>query len=232
MYRQFDLAVDIEKLGPVMKLHPITEIAGRIIDHETGELSKFHDKNTFKVFIYCPTKPNVDERCLVEHWLKPENVEYYRFTLEQIQDPTKSVPIATAAQMFIEWARSNLNHHPNVVIVTDTCGFDIGHIDLLLCTQMTCLSYLLLDADGNKRYTKSVDVDSFAAGIASTRMPKEGSNRPYEDAFDALDVPMPEFAGTITHRSEDDAAFIGSLFAKLSIAAKQKREKELVSETN
>jgi hypothetical protein len=222
MKRTVILAVDVESMGANLLSHHTTQLGAAVVDLETGLVLSTFNEYIKKDAVYTETGDIVhgfEPRCETEFWDKHPLKKAE--TLERIYHPDTLYDYQVVIK-FVAWVRWICND-ANVVVVTDTSGFDVARIDKMFPMYATAehfptsMNYLFLDKTGTKtRYNGIEQVSSLAKGIAcalSVSKPPGLSN--FELACMALGVPVPHFPVEHDHDPANDATVIAMRYAFL-----------------
>jgi hypothetical protein len=203
------LAIDVEASGGSHTRNFVPCLGAALVDVKGLKVM-----DTFFAFLEQPENTEWDDRSLREFWLKKDNIGWYGDILRALKDPAKARPVRETMLEFVMWARAWVAKlgFENVVVISDTAGFDAGWFDHLLPAPHTML-YLLGD------YKPVRDVSSWYMGIARCT-PETSLWGSFKRAHIALGLGevLPTFEYVHDHRPDNDAAHIGLCAAYIANA--------------
>lgn len=204
------LAVDVETAGRNHTLNFMTRIGARLILQETGAVCA-----TFRSYLAQPAGTQWERRCIEQFWLK--HPQHYRDTKLALR--SEPPPPSLVMSTFVDWARNCARAVgvDNLVVVSDTAGFDVGWLDHCMPDGLSML-YLF------GAYKPVRDVTSFYLGVAHST-PRMDEWNAEEAAHARLGIPYVKIPRD--HAPENDARAIGTaaanVFNHLEACAKRQR---------
>lgn len=220
---KFCLAVDVEAFGASQVSHPMTEFGYCLVNLATC-------KAMGGARYVLPYQPDREEepRCMEEFWLHPdapaarkEHVVKIRALAKEMAE--KGVTVADVMNEFVADVRKFAARVDNkLFVVYDTAGFDYGFLSAYLTKHTACPSMNYIREDvvtKTSKYTTSMDVSSFALGLAKRTDAGFGT---FKSACLALNVPVPKWPVEHDHNPQNDATTIGLEYAYLCCAIEKR----------
>lgn len=200
MEKKYFLAVDVETTGRCIQENHLAAVGAALVDASVAP-PKVVDE--FLVYLKMPKEKKWEQRCLDEFWLKPENKQVYETTKAEIEDENCPT-VKKGMDAFQSWVlRATAGR--DVLLVSDTAGFDFGWIDAHL--SGTSSLYLL------GTYKPTRDMSSWCVGVSGVS--------PFDAVWDSkklackqLKMEPPVFPEHLhDHNPSNDAKTIGMTFA-------------------
>jgi len=159
------LCIDVETTGQHQTKNEMICFAACIGNPRTGEI-----EDTFEGYILPRDKNDYvwEEKCKIEFWDKPENVEMKNKMLERVKKEGYSA--RHVMNNFGDWINNRQEVELDaLVIITDTAGFDVGFMNHYLSdANLPSLNYII----GGK-YRPTRDSSSFHMGVGM-KLPIDG----------------------------------------------------------
>lgn len=186
------LIIDIETMGQDQLENGMLCVGACIGD---PEINKIIDE--FEVYIKLEPDKTWEQRCLDEFWNK--NLKIKEAILSKIE--SEGLPANEAMKKFYDWIH-NRDYVKNIIIMTDTSGFDIGFLNNYLSkAKLPSVNYLL----GEYRPTR--DSSSFHMGVAK-KLPCDGLWGAESAAAEKLGISLGDNPYIADHTPKNDAKSI------------------------
>lgn len=125
----FYLALDIETSGQDMVRNFIVSIGACVIDVEHMQQL---DSDEFLIYLIPPPGTCWEPNCVKNFWNSPKKAINGRTQfelLQRAQDEHGAYEPRQALTLFLEFVKRMAHKYPNLVVLTDTAGFDIEWLD-------------------------------------------------------------------------------------------------------
>lgn len=200
------LVIDVETSGADLVKNFLLATGACVVDSKTGCIDK---SDEFLVYYQKPLETDFEQRCRVEFWdKKNEFSEYTNMKLLEIQQQKFGIVDPTeGTEKFQDYLEEMAKKYVNdLVIITDTAGFDVAWINYYLGKFSSSKRILSLNYVTGK-YQPTRDVTSFYMGIGC-HLPEDGLWGSKEVALSILNGKFPDFKVEHDHNPLNDAKTI------------------------